>query len=158
MAASAGRRVAVVWPDDREEPGFVGTEEQNRGDPLEGVLARAVDRDSAEPYRLIDGMVVGQRLIEAAGESQRRGIGNDELHGDCGADAAVHQRRGGTREQIVGGRLARLARVEHDEPGNRSAGMEQASEPRRRHQIRLTGELVLQREHSHAAVERRRDR
>ena len=54
-------------------------------------------------------MVVGQRLIEAAGESQRGGIGNDELHGDCSADSAMHQRGGGTGEQIVGGGLARLA-------------------------------------------------
>jgi hypothetical protein len=30
--------------------------------------------------------------------------------------------------------------------------MEQASEPRRGHQIRLTGEFVLHREHSHAAI------
>ena len=63
-----------------EQRRVVAPQVEHGGDPLQGLLAGPADPDAADPHRLGDGAVVGDRLVEAGGERLGRRVAHRELH------------------------------------------------------------------------------
>jgi hypothetical protein len=56
-------------------------------------VGSAEDRDAAAADGLVDGPAVRDRRIETAGELDRGGVADGELHRRDGADSLMYQRR-----------------------------------------------------------------
>jgi hypothetical protein len=59
--------------------------------------------------RLVDGIAVGDALVEGTAEVHRRAVEHAELHGDDGGDASVQQARGQVGEAFIARRHGCLA-------------------------------------------------
>jgi hypothetical protein len=98
-----------------EEPACLAAHIQDRGDPLKRA-ASAEDLDSATSRCLVDIAAVGERGVEAAGEGDRSGVADTELHRRDRVDPAVHQCGSSAGKEIAHSCLPRRTGVQHHQP------------------------------------------
>ena len=124
-------------------------EVQHGGDPFQGPVADPEDRDPAAGDGVIDTAAAGDRGVEAAGERDRRGVGDLVLHRGHRADPAPDQGRGGAGEQVTGPGRGAGAGVQHHQAGHRAGLAQQVDQPVRGDQV---GAPVLADQGQHALV------
>ena len=88
------------WRGQREQLAALAAQVQHRGDPLQAARGPE-DGDPSAARSLVHAPAVGYRGVEAAGERDRGGVADGELHCRHGADPAARQGGGRAGEQVV---------------------------------------------------------
>ncbi len=107
----------------------------------------AEDFDAPAAYCLIHRLAAGDGSVETPGKSERGVVTDAEPHRCRCADAAVHERGSGAREQVVGAFLPRRAGVQDHELGSGFSLGQQARQAAGFHRVRAAVRAD-QREHA----------